>query len=221
MLSIALFDFSKICYKDLLPLLPENEQKRLTHGKSEAYRRASGAGRALLFALFRATMGKDAPTVFSTKLGAPYFETSRVRFSISHDDTVVAVALSPSGREVGVDVQGFHSIRRFDDEHLAALRDRYRLLKHAGDCPEIRLWKAELREGRFTFMPMECSSIKSDSPSSFLADFTFTEALLKARGTGFSDVKKASLYLKDYESGALCIKDASCHLHVMSFCIKK
>lgn len=221
MLSIALFDFSKVTYKDLIPLLTKNEQKRLTHGKSESYRRASGAGRALLCSLFRATMGKEAPAVFCTKLGAPYFETSHVRFSLSHDDTVVAVALSPSGRGVGVDVQSFASIRRFDDEHLSSLKDRYRLLSREGDCPEIRLYQAELREGRFIFTPEEGTPMKGDLRTSFLADFTFTEALLKARGTGFSQSKTTSLVLQEYESGTLCVKDASSHPHVLSFCLKK
>ena len=220
MLSIAIFDFSKVFYKDLSPLLPKDEQKRLTHGKSEAYRRASAAGRALLFALFRATMGKEAPTVFSTKLGAPYFATSHVRFSISHDDTVVAVALSPTEKAVGVDVQSFESVQRFTDEHLSSLKDRYRLLTRKGDCPEIRLLKAELRGENFTFLPMECTAPKADFQAAFLSDFTLTEALLKACGTGFSKGKSSSLFLEDYESGTLCIKDDTSQVHVMSFCSK-
>ncbi len=221
MLFLSLFDYSDVSYEELRAVLPKEERKRLLHGKSDSYRRASGAGRALLFSLFEATMGTKAPTVFTTKLGAPHFVTSRVRFSISHDDTTVAVALSPSGREVGVDIQGFASLDRYEPSRLTALRERYSLVEPSGENPKVRLLRAKLHDGHFTFEPEQPVAPIDDPRLSFLASFTYTEALLKAHGTGFASRSEAPSLKEAYESGTLVIRDDGDGLHVLSYCLKK
>ena len=220
MLTVALFDFSGVPYQELHALLPKDEQKRLVHGKSEAYRRASGAGRALLFSLYRAIMGTDAPKVFSTRLGAPYFATSAARFSISHDDTLVAVAISPDGAEVGVDVQGLASLDRYSDERLRALKERFSLLSPPEDPPPCHILRATLSDSRFTFVSMPLCTRENNDRLRFLGDFTYTEALLKAKGTGFSDSKEKVRFAPEHRGGTVILKDEVFGTHVLSFCIK-
>ena len=61
------------------------------------------AGRLLLAQLYREETGEDLPPILVTERGKPYFETSRLHFSISHTKKHAFCVLSD--RNVGIDAE--------------------------------------------------------------------------------------------------------------------
>ena len=61
------------------------------------------AGRMLLAQLYREETGEDLPPILVTERGKPYFETSRLHFSISHTKKHAFCVLSD--RNVGIDAE--------------------------------------------------------------------------------------------------------------------
>ena len=61
------------------------------------------AGRLLLAQLYREETGEDLPPILVTERGKPYFETSRLHFSLSHTKKHAFCVLSD--RNVGIDAE--------------------------------------------------------------------------------------------------------------------
>ena len=199
--------------------------------KNEKRRAESILARLLLKEMYKEFSPLALPMISIGENGKPYFtysgenfvengeephtrvennEDARIFFNISHDSSLIAVAMSDSA-EVGIDIQSigenmcsrekieqrlFFALRESDfyfsragaDEDLGDVKiKRYRIEKDSEQC----LIKPDVQISLFSSDEVDLA----DADMEFLFSWTNLEALMKMSGEGFSAVNKITQLL--------------------------
>ena len=163
--------------------ITENEKKRLLGIKNEFKRKESFATRLLLKKICEDFFGKAFGEIEYTQKGKAYFVDGKLEFSISHDKSLVAVAVTDGGSPIGIDLQSSaiapemrerlkkRFLRDIDTSDFEEDFD-FKLLKFESAGEEIRETKNET-----LFENAKCDE--------FLEKWTRMEACMKLFGCGF------------------------------------
>ena len=181
----------RVIYGDAKPLLKDEtffrhlekldsvmKTRILTPARSES-RACRMMTYLMLEALHKRVYSSPLPPILVTELGKPYLKEGPA-FSVSHDGTFVAIAMTDDYGEVGVDMQS-------EPNPVTASRVRRRFLTppppYRRGEPEVEFMMAHLERDGVDITPAHAYG----TPSSFLCDFVRAEAVMKMTGGGFAD----------------------------------
>ena len=203
----------KIIYGDCRPLMKSDVFSKCLEGLSEsaknrvldAKRSEHRAHRLMYFmmldALYRKEKGAPLPEIYISDLGKPYIENGPA-ISISHDREYVAVAMSESYKEIGVDIQT-------ELNPVMASRVRRRFLTppfpYQKGEPEIEFMMAHVEDGSIDITPAHPYGM----PSTFLCDYVRAEAIMKMSGGGFADFPRLRDLCAECETALIPMDDVA------------
>ena len=183
---------------DFSLLISGEENERFEKIKNEKTRKQSKFSRLLLSYMYKRVFHEEMPEIFYGKEGKPYFKNEKCAFSISHDENLVAVALTDEEELIGIDLQS-----SMDDERRKRVEERFlsgvSFPKENSDIPfDFLLFEACNKEESFDFResPFEFSFEKVREKNDFLGKWTTLEACLKLYGCGFEGLKNVNEYLQ-------------------------
>lgn len=191
--------------------LSSAEQKRIEKIKNKEEKNLKTGSRLLLKELYESCFDEKMPEIFYTEYGKPCFLNKKISFSVSHNNSLAAVAINEGGEDVGIDIQSLsESPARIDRVYKRFFKDIDENLlfnsKESAFSGEIK-WKffeicengikeasqnkgiallseEEKTENNDFFVIKEFSH---DPYSSFFEKWTSLEAVLKLYGKGFRD----------------------------------
>ena len=182
---------------DFSLLISGEENERLKKIKNEKTRKQSKFSRLLLSYMYKRVFHEEMPEIFYGKEGKPYFKNEKCAFSISHDENLVAVALTDEEDLIGIDLQS-----SMDDERRKRVEERFlsgvSFPKENSDFPLDLIYfeaftkkeKLDFKEENFEF------SKEKRRENNFLEKWTTLEACLKLYGCGFEGLKNVNEYLQ-------------------------
>lgn len=160
-------------------------------------------------------------------------EEKQILFNISHDENLIAVAVSDEG-EVGIDIQS----------HPAVLREKARIEEavsaflmpcnvracEISDTAELVVYGIDIKSGRLfkkpsAFLTAEkiyknseapALTLPSEEEADFLLSWTRLESLLKLSGGGFSDTAIVGEIASGAKVGSLFVTDTNGRIYSLS-----
>ena len=197
-----------------LSLLSEKERERIGKIKNGKRRSESFFSRLLLKKMYEETFGEEIPEIIYTSKGKPSFKGKKISFSISHDDNLIAVAISDETESIGIDIQSFVGKSRKSDGLEKRFLSGLDSLK--GESREdfkiyISFFTKEEKDGDFEIKEREpfenLSYDKNNENLYFLKRWTELEACLKLSGKGFENIKNANKCLQKCKIKTLFFKN--------------
>lgn len=205
MIKVVFGDCSPLLNKEVfsyyLNILSESARQRVLDAKRADHR----ANRLMYFltadALYKKEKGAPLPEILFSDRGKPYIAGGPA-ISVSHDKALVAVAMSDTFSQIGVDIQE-------QPNPVMASRVRRRFLTptppyRKGNC-EIEFMIAHLENGTVDITP----SHPFGSPSTFLCDYVRAEAILKMSGGGFADFPRLRELCEECETALIPMDDVA------------
>lgn len=203
----------QVIFGDCRPLMKADVFSKCLEGLSEsAKRRVMDAKRSehrahrlmyfmMLDALYRKEKGAPLPEIYITDLGKPYIENGPA-ISIAHDKELVAVAMSESYKELGMDLQS-------QPNPVMASRVRRRFLTppfpYQKGEPEIDFMMAHVEGDTVDITPAHSFG----TSSTFLCDYVRAEAIMKMSGGGFSDFPRLRDLCAECETALIPMDDVA------------
>ncbi len=203
----------KVVYGDAKPLLTERVfsawmenldsvvKTRILEPKRMEARACRLMSYLVLDALHRREFSSPLPPLLVTDLGKPYLEGGPA-ISISHDKSMVAVAMTTDFSEIGIDLQS-------QPNPVTASRVRRRFLTpippYRKGAPEIEFMMAHVEGDGVDITPAHAFG----TPSTFLSDFVRAEAIMKMTGGGFSDFPRLRELCAECETAIIPMDDVA------------
>ncbi len=203
----------KVIYGDCRPLMKANAFSLCIDRVSESAKRRvmeakRGEHRAhrlmyfmMLDSLYRKEKNEPLPEIYISDLGKPYIKGGPA-ISISHDREYVAIAMSETYTELGIDIQT-------QPNPVMASRVRRRFLTppfpYQKGEPEIEFMMAHVEADTIDITPAH----PFGTPSTFLCDYVRAEAIMKMSGGGFADFPRLRELCEQCETALIPMDDVA------------